>query len=348
MKWRILEKSLKNELIKIEIFVNRLLKREFIPVELGAFNIEPSSACNLQCRFCAYHKRQTPKISMNNEIFFVGIQQALELGFRRFHLTPCAGELFMDKKIFEKFAFLENHPQVISYHFFTNFTLVDADKLTKLIALKKLERITISIYGHDQNSFIAITQTNIKVYQKLINNLKNLLNHLQQLPFKISFGFRSVFNVPAQSELVILLNEFKQLGIHIHESHGIYNNWGGYISKDDVANLDVHILSDQNFKLGACVKLFDSVQITATGIVNGCACRDVDSNLRIGDLRKIPLKEIISIKNTAYMKIIEAQQQGNFLPVCKSCDYYRSIYHQPKNYRRGKVKTQNLDNYFTR
>jgi hypothetical protein len=39
-------------------------------------------------------------------------------------------------------------------------------------------------------------------------------------------------------------------------------------------------------KNGPCVRLFTAIQIMATGIVNGCACRDPDATLRLGDLHQ--------------------------------------------------------------
>jgi hypothetical protein len=86
----------------------------------------------------------------------------------------------------------------------------------------------------------------------------------------------------------------------------------------------------------------------ATGVVNACCCRDVDATLRIGDLREKPLAEIVSAANPEYIRIIEEQQQGRFRPVCRSCDYYRSIYHQPTNYRRNKIPVQGLGQFLER
>ncbi len=88
--------------------------------------------------------------------------------------------------------------------------------------------------------------------------------------------------------------------------------------------------------------------MTASGVVNGCACRDVDASLRIGDVATTPLKDIISKRNAEYLKIIEEQEKGNFKPACLSCDYYRSIYHQPKNFRRNKIATQTIKEFFDR
>jgi hypothetical protein len=76
--------------------------------------------------------------------------------------------------------------------------------------------------------------------------------------------------------------------------------------------------------------------------VNGCACRDVDTTLRIGDLNEAPLREILSSRNASYMGLIEEQQRGEFRPICQSCDYYKSIYHMRSTYRKERVELQSL------
>lgn len=349
MNLRYLEQSVRHVLIGAETIINRLLGREFIHVDLGAMFIEISSTCNLKCKFCAYEKKLTPKISMSNEMFFDCVNQSVDLGFDRFELTPCTGDIFMDKHIFEKFDFLERHQKVSGYSFFSNLTIPTHDQLILLMKLKKLKALTVSIYGHDEESFIAITKSTPKVYQRLIENLETMLVQSNRL-YSLGFGFRSTFDVPIEdsSELMELLSKFKQTGVAVNSSHGVFNNWGGIISQDDISGLKMKIVpANKKYKLGACAKLFDAPQITATGVVNACSCRDVNATLKIGDVREMPLKNIISIENTEYMRIIDEQQEGKFRPVCESCDYYRSIYHQPKNYRRENVPTQTISEFLT-
>ena len=348
MKLRVLGNVVRNALIKTEILVNRYMKREFIPVDLGIFHIETSSTCNLKCRFCAYEKKSSPKVNMPNEMFFDCVEQATSLGYDRFELTPCTGDVFMDKHVFEKFGFLDAHPNVMSYQFFTNLTVPGSDELKKLADSKKLANLTISIYGHDEESFIAITKSTPQVYQRLISNLETLLALLGHLRFSVAIGFRSTFDVPKNdsSELMALISQFKKAGVAVRPSHGVYNNWGGYISQEDVSGLNIHITSTElSHKSGACVRLFDSIQVMSTGVVNACACRDVDATLKIGDIKEMPLNKIIAIKNAEYMRIINEQQADNFRPVCKSCDFYKSIYHQRSGYRRNNVPTQTLHEF---
>jgi hypothetical protein len=103
--------------------------------------------------------------------------------------------------------------------------------------------------------------------------------------------------------------------------------------------------TDLIYKKGACVRLFTTVQIMATGIVNGCSCRDVDATLRLGDLKERPLRDLISSHNPRYMALIDQQQKGEFQPICRSCDMYASIYHKSSAYRKGGVELETLEEF---
>ena len=344
MSFATLEKSLRNALIRGEIAFNRARGREFVPVARDLLHIETSSACNLKCRFCAYDKKQSPRVVMSNAMFVDCVEQALELGMNRFELTPCTGDVFMDRRFFEKLDFLDAHPGVRGYRFFTNFTIPRPRDVERLLKLARLEQLTISVYGHDLESFVAIAVSSEKIYRRLIANLEALLKIAPQRRFGLDIGLRSSRNVPRRgpSELLRLLNRYEQAGIKVGRSR-VYNNWGGYISQADVQGLDIDITgADTVHKSGACSLLLTTVQVMATGIVNGCACRDVDATLRIGDIRQLPLREILSPDNEAYMRLIDEQQRGEFRPICRTCDFYKSIYHHRAGPRKNRESTETL------
>lgn len=343
----VIAKSAKNALSKVEINVNRMMGRELVPVETTILNIETSSLCNLECVFCAYVKKHSPKVSMKDAFFQNCVEQAVGMGFTQFELTPCTGDVFMDRHIFNKFQFLDNHSDVDAYRFFTNFTIPNRSKVERLLSLKKLKNLTVSIYGHDLASFIAITKSTETVYNRLVANLKTLLELLDQKKFNLDIGIRTTNDAPRKpvSEVMELLERFRERGVRPRRAH-VYNNWGGFVTQADVAGLDIAVTSgDTMYKGGACAHLFTTYQIMATGIVNGCACRDVDASLRIGDLNEAPLHKILSPDNPAYMALIEEQQRGEFRPVCKSCDYYKSIYHMRMSRRKDGSQFQNIEEF---
>ncbi len=336
---------LRNLLIRFEIGVNHALDRQFIQKDRSLFHIETSSACNLKCRFCAYTKKSTPTVGMSYETFVHVVQQALQLGYRRFELTPCTGDVFMDRTLARKIGFLEQHNLVESYEFFTNFTIPKPETVERLAELKKLKHMTVSVYGHDLESFIAIAQGTPRLYARLLANLETLLGIVGRCSFKLAIALRSTRKRPkTASDLLQLVERFRTAGVEIWLAPGVYNNWGGFITQKDVEGLDMHINSTEStYKYGACEKLFNSVQVTATGVVNACACRDVDATLQIGDVTKTPLADIVSPENPKYMAIIDQQQRGEFLPICRSCDFYKSIYHHRSHYRRDGVETMSLE-----
>lgn len=344
MKHHVAARAAKNTLSRFEINLNRRVGRELVPVETRILNIETSSLCNLKCRFCGYVKKSSPKVSMSDAFFRDCVTQAVAMGFNEFELTPCTGDVFMDRRAFNKFAFLDSHPKVEGYRFFTNLTIPKPTDIDRLAQLGKLRNLTVSIYGHDLESFRAITLATEKVYQRLIANLSALLERLDTLPFHLDIGVRTTNDAPRRpsSDLMALVERFRERGVHVRRAH-VYNNFGGYVTAEDVQGLAIDIDdASRTYKNGACSHLFTTYQIMANGVVNGCACRDVDATLAIGDLNEMPLHKILSPDNQAYMRLIEEQQRREFRPVCQSCDYYKSIYHSRATHRKNGKTFQSI------
>lgn len=331
---------------------NRWRGREFIPAVRDQISIETSSLCNLECRFCAYVKKQSPKVSMKQDMFVDCVAQATNMGFRRFELTPCTGDVFMDRGLLDKLEHLEAQASVSAYSFFTNFTIPDHDDIAHLLRLRKLSNLIISVYGYDPASFKAVTLSTDKVFHRLIDNMQFLLRRLDQRKFTLMFtvhpGVRASLR-GVRTEMTRLIDQFAKAGIPIKIHKGAYNNWGGYVTPADVAPLAVEVVAPTTiYKNGACVRLMTTLQIMATGIVNGCACRDVDATLRLGDIKTTPLREIISTANAAYMDLIDEQQRGEFRPVCRDCDFYSSIYHCGSGYRKDGIALESLAQFKAR
>jgi len=336
-----LGRAVRNVRNRVQINVNHLRGRQFVPNHGSKIFIETSSICNLKCRFCAYEKKVSPKVTMEDGFFLDCVDQAVDMGLVNIHMTPCTGDVFMDKTLFTKLDAMDRRPGVMSYDFFTNFTLPETEDIDRLIELEKMASMCISVYGHDLSSFVSITKSTEKVYQRLLRNLDHMLERLPDLGLRLTVALRSTRHAwRKKSDLLDRLNRFKAAGVRLRTSH-VYNNWGGYVTQEDVADLDLDVTgADSTYKKGACTLLFTGVQVMATGVVNGCSCRDVDATLRIGDLHEAPLNEILSTDNDDYLQLIREQEAGQYRNVCRSCDLYKSIYRVNKKHRkRGGLKT---------
>jgi hypothetical protein len=132
---------------------------------------------------------------------------------------------------------------------------------------------------------------------------------------------------PKKNKLLLILQELMSKGVRVRVPREQYDNWGGLITKKDMAGLDIAIEENSVKKIGACSLIFFRVGVLATGKVNACSCRDVNATLGIGDITEQPLIDILSLeKNRIYRQIVKQQSEGNFQNICKACNFYMSIY----------------------
>ncbi|MEE2997849.1 MAG: radical SAM protein [Pseudomonadota bacterium] len=310
---------------------NKFLGRTFVPPPYRRLFIETVSFCNLECKFCTYPKHLHPRGVMEDELFRQGIDQAAALGIDEIALTPINGEVFMDRNILERWQYIEDS-SIKSHVFYTNFIGADETMILALLSMKKCRFIEISLYGHDLESFSKITGRSEIQFNRLIENLRILKRHLDRkrpgLEIVIAFRTYRTFrlNGAASDGLLGIVNRLGAAGVHISVSSTV-DNWGGDVTKDDISGIQMNLTEGRHlYRKGPCGLPFDSVQVTASGQVNACACRDPRGTLRLGDLRSEPLADILSPLNKRWLKIVEDHEAGHFNDVCRSCGFYNSIY----------------------
>jgi len=340
------------KLIKyILLQIRYILKIQKIPDILNNIYIENTSKCNLKCRFCAYDKRDlknVPYETMPQAIFEDFVNQSLEIGYKNIGLTPTTGDVFMDKDLFSKINYLENRTELKGYFFYSNFIPLSKDSIDKLFNLKKLKNLGISIYGHDEQTFIEFSKGSHNAFLKLKENLRYLRDKVlsKKLNFKIEFSHRTIknFNIfKSNGELSLLIRDFLDQENITYDKNSEFNNWGGIIKDTDVEGLDIKLNHGKTKKVGSCSLIYSRLIIGPNGTVNACACRDANFTLKIGNAKENKLKDIINLKNDKYKKIIERQEKNDFPDVCKSCDFYRSIYQE--NYPVWSMRGEKVNNY---
>jgi hypothetical protein len=268
---------------------------------------------------------------MDDDLFRKGIDQASAMGIDEIVLTPINGDVFMDKNIIDRMAYIESSA-VKSLIFYTNFIAADEPAIVALLAMNKLRYMEISVYGHDLGSFCNITGRGEAQYRRLVDNLVILERHFpaKRADLRIVIAIRTYrsFGLDRDpgNDLLDVIRRFQSAGVEIGVSSQA-DNWGGDVTKDDIADIEMDLTEGRHlYRKGPCGLPFDSVQVTATGKVNACACRDPRGTLTIGDLRTEPLSDILSSGNGKWSKIVEDHEAGRFNDVCASCGFYQSIH----------------------
>lgn len=345
---------LKRPLYNVRLRLNRLLGRSFVE-SFSFFSFEIAGVCNLACRFCAYPKKEIGKSIMPMEQYVDLLEQSLDLGYQDIGLTPMTGEIFMDKNIIDKMDVLEQHPRVRSFWFYTNFVLADEEKIDRLSRMTKLgPEFYISLYGHDLETFMKVSNRPEKQYWRLIDNLNHLADAASRFPCIIDVGIRTSAsfawtpepgNTDEANPLLRAVNRLMQNPNCRFSGNVVrYDSWGGWVTQEDVKGLDMTVVDASGAKtpkVGACALIFDRPIVFADGRVNACHCRGMDSSLVIGDTNDTPLSEIFSLNNTRFMDLIDRQQKGDFPTACHDCSMYRSIYRHLK-----RTPTISTEEYF--
>lgn len=320
----------------------RLLGHEFVPRH-GVITIEPSGLCNLACRFCGYPKKEHGRVVMPDEAFQSHVRQAVDLGYASISLTSSSGDLFMDKGIAAKLEFLESHPGIADYKFYTNFVLPDRETIQWLVGLKKLSLLMLSIYGHDEESFRAIAKRPKTAYDRLVANIEALADLAPQGRVAVEIHprtYRAFAWSPAEPERAgdsALIRAMRRLirdgGAKWTGNWDSYDTWGGMVTPQDIGDLDLELADGRDVpRYGACKFLFDDPIVFADGVVNACACRGLDRSLAIGDLNKQTLREVLSPDNPVYRGILDRHIRSDYPETCKDCMTYRSIYRRPRGW----------------
>jgi hypothetical protein len=323
---------------------------ERIPNPREHLYIACSTRCNLRCVICPYRKNVLDRQIMTNELFTDVVQQACELGFDAFGLTPLVGEVLTDPEFAWKLSWLERCPAVKSYSLTTNFTLADESLFARLPQLRKLRAISISVYGHGECDFVEVTGSDRYTWQRLLANLSRLSDCLPPAPAKTMVRIRSTGPV-AQEQLAPELNTVLTALAAKHVSIGFprhYYNWGGLVGEDEIDGGAVPFKPSPSARVGACAMIFYKTIVLPDGRVNACACRDAAATLVIGDLRHQRLNEIYSTKNPVYRRLIEDQSQGVFGAVCAGCNMYRSVFSTHVTYEIHRKPFVSLADFFER
>jgi hypothetical protein len=261
------------------------------------------------------------------ELFTDVIEKACGYGFATFGLTPLLGEPLLDPCFPEKLEVLERHPAVRSYSFATNLTVASPSLLSGVSRLHKLRYLSISLYGHDPESFSRVAGAPAQLFFDVLGHLERL-SEWPAMAGHVELRIRTT--APFQPErchprLRELLGELAGRKVRIRVPEDRYSNWSGLISPGDVADLGIRLKPESPKTTIPCAFLFYKHTVLPDGRLNACYGDDGETTMVIGDLTRQRFEEIYSLRNNRYIALLLSQMKGRWKRSCRACTGYRGV-----------------------
>ncbi|MBD2167448.1 radical SAM protein [Calothrix membranacea FACHB-236] len=289
-------------------------------------HIEGTNICNAKCTFCAYPQMERSKATMPMEDFQRIVDEYVAMGGKYISLTPIVGDPFIDRHLFERLNDLNKRAEIKGFYFYTNSILMKPQISEKLLAYGEKLNIYVSWGGFDRETYKSImgvdrfdiVRQNIEAFveAKLESNSSTILTIALRCPLEKCTGELWEKFCQWRSQKIIKIDYITA-----------YDSWAGKVKDEDLKQVGLKPVV-KPYKRGACELLYMKPIILANGKVNACACRDVEAELIVGDLKESTLSKIWA--GQAIEEIIQRHERGDFPDVCQRCTWYISIYNLRK------------------
>jgi len=290
-------------------------------------HVEGTNICNAACAFCAYPQMERKKRTMPMADFERVVGQYLAMGGHHVSLTPIVGDPFVDKHLFERLELLMALPQVSGISFYTNAILMGPEKSERLLRYADKLHVHVSWGGFDAATWNAVM--GVEKFEAARDAVLAFLELKERTGSRIRFTL--ALRCPASScrgELYERLEEYREQGLVEIAGMDDYDSWAGRIAPEALAKVGL-VPRRMPYKRGACELLFTKPVVLADGRVNACACRDVEAELIVGDVREKPLGEIWA--GPEISELIERHERGDYPDVCRRCTYFVSVYNSRRS-----------------
>lgn len=279
---------------------------------LDWLNIELSSACNLNCRFC-------PRTGSRKDGFLsiiilkkildeIKSNQRLKIKCLDFHF---GGESLLHPQLKEILNCLYQYKKSSSrnfvFNFLTNATVLTPQKSKMIIDSQAVDWMRFSIDGGNKRDFEKF-RVGAK-WEKVLENVNFFLEYNEEKRHPVKTGIISIIHPQNKT-----LPEFKSLIAKVdcylpRPPYHLDAKKGGNLEKSNFF---------YTIPKGPCSIIFQNAAVSWNGKVTVC-CNDIEMKAAIGDLRKESLFEILSgEKRNRIIQTMVSGQRGK-IPACKEC-----------------------------
>ena len=288
--------------------------------------VETVNICNNLCIICAYRDQERIKSTMSIDLFKKVIQDYTDLGGGRLSLTPCVGDVFLDKHLATRLKYLETIPQITELLVTTNAVLassIEEEELRYIVG--RFSKIGISIYGCEQDEYEKMTQK--KTFDKMVEGIRRIVLVAKE---QIALEFR-LFQKRTTEELFrwvcdVVLPDMAPEEVarktRINSNITTYANWGVYNSENTpLPDPAAWAPSKRCEQKSQCLIPMLACIVFSNGNVSFCCCDNFNDapELRLGSIVDSSLAELYNSERARQLW----DWQNNGTPeFCKNCSFH--------------------------
>ena len=293
----------------------RLPLHEVIPLASPlVVYIEPSSFCNLECRFCPQHiapeglKKQNMSLSSFRKL----VADIKKFPTRPKKIRYCGtGEPLFNKNLLAMVKMAAEADLAENFELITNAFLLNDDLITELP--KYLDKIIISVEGLSSSDYKTFSLRNVD-YDELVDKVRRLCAQPnRRATIHVKTHHTAIKN---EDDRQLFLSTFGKNADEIN-IEGLVEMWPEIRSNLNLDETNHRFEGDIN-SVVVCPQIFKGLQINSDGRVIPC-CADWAAINVIGDITNEPLLEIwhgqlLKSLQTRHLK----GERDQFSP-CKGC-----------------------------
>jgi radical SAM protein with 4Fe4S-binding SPASM domain len=288
-----------------------------------ALTCETTNICNNDCVICAYSSQSRAKGVMSLEVFEKVLNDYSELGGGVLSLTPVVGDVFLDGKLADRLRLAERYPLVDDLSVTTNAIATNRydDEELRYI-LNRFRQIQISIYGVDEEEYVAMTRRH--TYSQMLTAIDRVLGLFRGRLVLVSqlLKRRTLDDVRKWAGATFASLSGTAAQVTIREPYNDFSNWG---ILDTTKALPFGATWRPNLTTKKqCLTPLVSFQVFWNGNVSFCPCDDFDNSadLHLGNVLQQSLAEMYGSEKVRRLWNWPAHGVPEF---CKSCSFYQPM-----------------------
>lgn len=278
--------------------------------------IEPSSICNMNCRFCARQAMNRPQVLMDYNLYKKIIDECGEYDVFGIGAFSGWGEPLLNPRIFDMIKYA--HKYNIIAHLNTNGLLLTEDVSKKLLDAN-LEKIKISLQGATEQDY-SIMRAN-PFYKRIVNNVKKLIELRDKRGADLFIQISTSVTNETDEQIKEFTNFWKSIVDDFYCDITTFRRLSGVKIVEEFVKKN-KIIKERPIRSPRCVAVRIRLVVHADGYVPLC-CSDFNREVLLGNTNIQTLKEIWDSPKLNKIRQILADGEKEKIPFCRLCSNLR-------------------------